>query len=269
MTQPTLLLVGGPNGSGKSTFARRFLAGHPAFTFLNADEIARELNPGDLLGGRLEAGRVFFDQLASLRAARASLVVESTLAGVSLAQQLRQFLAAGYYLHLVYVYLPTAELSVSRVAGRVLQGGHHVPAADIVRRYARSRRNFWQVYQPLAHEWQVAGNPDSAFGLVAKQQGPQLVVADPPAFQLFQAADGTAPPPAASQAARSPAGSADDIQRIGNEAVRVAQEDLRSKGIPLCFSRNGRIYYEMPDGSIQTENPYPAMLRERGLPGGE
>lgn len=57
----------------------------------------------------------------------------------------------------------------------------------------------------------------------------------------------------------------DEIMRIGNNAVRKAQEDLRRKGIPLCFSRNGRIYYEMPDGSIQTENPYPAMLRERGI----
>lgn len=57
----------------------------------------------------------------------------------------------------------------------------------------------------------------------------------------------------------------DEIQRIGNEAVRRAQESLRAKGIPLCFSRNGRIYYEMPDGSIQTENPYPEMLRQRGI----
>ncbi|HEX8504143.1 MAG TPA: hypothetical protein VF630_02160 [Hymenobacter sp.] len=57
----------------------------------------------------------------------------------------------------------------------------------------------------------------------------------------------------------------DEIQRIGNEAVRLAQDNLRRQGIPLCFSRNGRIYYEMPDGSIQTENPYPEMLRQRGI----
>ena len=58
---------------------------------------------------------------------------------------------------------------------------------------------------------------------------------------------------------------ADEIQRIGQQAVRLAQADLRAKGIPLCFSRNGRIYYEMPDGSIQTENPYPELLRQRGI----
>ena len=47
--------------------------------------------------------------------------------------------------------------------------------------------------------------------------------------------------------------------------MQEAQANLRAKGIPLCFSRNGRIYYEMPDGSIQTKNPYPALLKARGL----
>lgn len=60
-------------------------------------------------------------------------------------------------------------------------------------------------------------------------------------------------------------GFAGEIQRIGQRAVQQAQNELRNKGIPLCFSRNGRIYYEMPDGRIQTENPYPEMLRQRGI----
>ena len=60
-------------------------------------------------------------------------------------------------------------------------------------------------------------------------------------------------------------GFADEVQRIGQEAVQEAQDNLRAKVIPLCFRRNGRIYYEMPDGSIQTENPYPALLKARGL----
>lgn len=53
--------------------------------------------------------------------------------------------------------------------------------------------------------------------------------------------------------------------RIANAGVADALADLRAKRVPICFSRNGRIYYEMPDGSIQTENPYPAMMKERGI----
>ncbi|GAA3977621.1 hypothetical protein [Hymenobacter antarcticus] len=63
----------------------------------------------------------------------------------------------------------------------------------------------------------------------------------------------------------APQGYIEEVQRIGQNAVIKAQENLRRKGIPLCFSRNGRIYYEMPDGSIQTENPYPELLRQRGI----
>ena len=53
------------------------------------------------------------------------------------------------------------------------------------------------------------------------------------------------------------AGFADEIQRIGQEAVQEAQENLRRKGIPLCFSRNGRIYYEMPDRQHPDRKPLP------------
>ena len=47
-----------------------------------------------------------------------------------------------------------------------------------------------------------------------------------------------------------------DIQRIGNEAVEIALKENREKGIPIVFSRNGIIYYELPSGEITTESPF-------------
>lgn len=41
-----------------------------------------------------------------------------------------------------------------------------------------------------------------------------------------------------------------EFQRIGNLAVRKAQEENRRLGLPNVYSRNGRLIYEMPDGSI-------------------
>lgn len=41
-----------------------------------------------------------------------------------------------------------------------------------------------------------------------------------------------------------------EIVRIGNLAVRKAQEENRHLGLPNVYSRNGRLIYEMPDGSI-------------------
>lgn len=41
-----------------------------------------------------------------------------------------------------------------------------------------------------------------------------------------------------------------EFQRIGNKAVRKAQEENRRLGIPNVYGRDGKIYYEMPNGEI-------------------
>ena len=44
--------------------------------------------------------------------------------------------------------------------------------------------------------------------------------------------------------------------RIGNEAVHEAQEANRKLGIPNVYGRNGKVYFELPDGTITTESPW-------------
>lgn len=56
-----------------------------------------------------------------------------------------------------------------------------------------------------------------------------------------------------------------DIQKIGNEAVRRALEENKKKGIPIVFSKNGVIYYELPSGEITTKSPYDELLKKRKL----
>ncbi len=45
-----------------------------------------------------------------------------------------------------------------------------------------------------------------------------------------------------------------DFQRIGNLAVRRAQEENRRLGLPNIYSRNNKLIYEMPDGKIVVKN---------------
>ncbi len=47
-----------------------------------------------------------------------------------------------------------------------------------------------------------------------------------------------------------------EIQRIGNRAVRKAQEENRRRGIPNAYSRNGKLYFELPDGKLTDKNPF-------------
>jgi len=43
--------------------------------------------------------------------------------------------------------------------------------------------------------------------------------------------------------------------RIGRLAMKNAQEENRKKGLPNVFSKNGKIYYELPDGTYTTDKP--------------
>ena len=47
-----------------------------------------------------------------------------------------------------------------------------------------------------------------------------------------------------------------ELQRIGNRAVQEAQEESRRLGVPNVFSRNGKVYYELPNGEITDKNPF-------------
>jgi hypothetical protein len=46
------------------------------------------------------------------------------------------------------------------------------------------------------------------------------------------------------------------FQRIGTRAALRAQAENRALGIPNSFTRDGKLYYELPDGTITQENPF-------------
>ena len=46
------------------------------------------------------------------------------------------------------------------------------------------------------------------------------------------------------------------LTRIASRAVRKAQEENRTKGIPNMYVINGKQVWEMPDGSFTEKNPF-------------
>ena len=72
---------------------------------------------------------------------------------------------------MVYVWLETAELAVNRVARRVASGGHNIPEDVIRRRYERGRKNFFELYLPLADRFQVYDNSGEQNSLIAYCSG--------------------------------------------------------------------------------------------------
>lgn len=98
------------------------------------------------------------ERLHHLAAQRLSFAFETTLAGRSFAPWLAQLIREGYRFHLLFLWLPSADLAVDRVKARVRMGGHDVPEEIIRRRYAAGLRNFFDLYQPIATAWQVYDN---------------------------------------------------------------------------------------------------------------
>jgi hypothetical protein len=47
-----------------------------------------------------------------------------------------------------------------------------------------------------------------------------------------------------------------EIQEIGNIAIKNVIRENRAMGIPIVFSRNGKVYYELPNGEVTTKSPF-------------
>src|SRR6266498_3398237 len=144
VVSPAVVILGGPNGAGKTTAAPRLLHGSlKVEEFVNADTLAQGLSafrPEDVA---LEAGRLMLKRLDDLESQRKSFAFESTLASQALVKRLERLKARGYRIHIVYLWLPTADLAIARVAERVRAGGHDVPPNVVRRRFARGRHNFF------------------------------------------------------------------------------------------------------------------------------
>ena len=171
-----IIVIAGPNGAGKTMFAREYLPREGGgAAFVNGDEIAAALNPGDPAAAAQQAGRIALREMEEHVAAGEDFAVETTLSGRAYARRMRRWQGRGYRVAIVYLRLPSAEHAVVRVARRVGQGGHHIPEAVIRRRFARSWPNFVGLYRDVADAWLVYDNSDDGAALVAQSERRQAV----------------------------------------------------------------------------------------------
>lgn len=139
---PTCWIIAGPNGAGKTTFALEYLPNVArCFHFINADLIAAGLAPLAPERELLAASRLFLRELEARIIARESFAFETTLAGRHYLGVIDRLRADGWHVELIYLALPSVEMSRLRVMERVAHGGHAIPLADIQRRFPRSLRH--------------------------------------------------------------------------------------------------------------------------------
>ena len=168
-------IIAGPNGAGKTTFAREFL---PLYAncrnFVNADLIAEGVSPFSPEAAAFRAGRLMLGEIELLATRSVDLGFETTLSGRTHLNLIRDLKKRRYAAHLFFLWVPTVELALSRVRGRVMKGGHDVPAAVVRRRFERSMRNFFRHYRVLAHSWILFYNSGAAPDIIALEKRGKL-----------------------------------------------------------------------------------------------
>jgi len=135
--RPIIVAIAGPNGAGKSTFFHTHIS-FAGIRFIEPDALASELGADAYTAAKMA------DALRhSLMCARESFAFETVFSdpvGDKLIF-LKEAVRVGYTVVLCFIGLADSDLSETRVAMRVSQGGHDVPTEKVRSRFPRTMAN--------------------------------------------------------------------------------------------------------------------------------
>lgn len=171
--KPKIVIIAGPNGAGKTTFAREFLL-HEAdcSEFINADLIALGLAPFAPETAAIAAAKIMLRRMRENVRKRNSFAFESTLSGRNYVRHIPRWRKLGYHVKIVFLSLPSPRLAIARVKARVVEGGHHVPAPVIRRRFKAGLQNFLRIYSQLVNAWVLYDNSGPELRVIAQKETP-------------------------------------------------------------------------------------------------
>lgn len=181
-------MIAGPNGAGKTTTAMPFITNEMIDEFINADEIARGLSPLHPEKMSLAASKLLLKRLKELLEAKKNFAFETTGAGTNYIKHLQHAQKFGYEIHLLFLWLPSPELAVERVANRVQQGGHDIPEDTIRRRYFAGLKNLVKYYLPLVDRALILDNSiaGSTKIIARKHADHDLIIEEPNIWKEIQ-----------------------------------------------------------------------------------
>lgn len=139
--RPVLIVIAGPNGSGKTSITSKIL--HHDWLedseYINPDNVARDMfgdwNSQDAI---LKAANYCQAWRESCLQQHKSLIFETVMSASDKIDFILRAKETGFFVRLFFVSTESPTINASRVANRVLNGGHDVPISKIISRYDKS-----------------------------------------------------------------------------------------------------------------------------------
>lgn len=142
--KPVLIVIAGPNGSGKTSVTSKILKHEwmEDAVYINPDLVAQERfgdwNSPDAIRKAVVYCQEWREQCL---AERKSLIFETVLSADDKIDFIERAKEAGFFVRLFFVCTESPTINASRIAQRVMKGGHDVPITKIISRYQKSVLN--------------------------------------------------------------------------------------------------------------------------------
>ncbi len=142
--RPEMIVIAGPNGSGKTTVTTQFL--HHEWSdgvlYINPDQIAEDKFGGwNNTSAILEAANYCSKLRNECIESKRSFVFETVFSAQEKIDFILRAKDAGFFISFFFIGTTSPTINASRIAKRVIEGGHDVPITKIVNRYQKSMIN--------------------------------------------------------------------------------------------------------------------------------
>jgi predicted ABC-type ATPase len=141
---PKLIIVAGPNGSGKTSVTTKILKHEwiAGCVYINPDNIAKDtFGDWNVAENVLKAAKLAANMREECLKKRESLIFETVLSAPDKIDYIQRAKTAGFFIRLFFVGTDSPAINASRIAHRVMDGGHDVPITKIISRYSKSIAN--------------------------------------------------------------------------------------------------------------------------------
>lgn len=142
--RPELIVIAGPNGSGKTSVTQKFLHHEwsEGIVYINPDQVANErFGDWNSQSAVLKAANYCAEWREHCLAEKTSFVFETVFSASDKIDFLLRAKKAGFFIRLFFIATVHPSVNASRIANRVMEGGHDVPIPKIISRYYKSILN--------------------------------------------------------------------------------------------------------------------------------